>query len=81
MQTTIFGQSGYTAPSNTLTDLRALYKDADDRYTIIGYVKNVTDEVAYQSSGLSSATAIGTLRQTVKLNFPRTYGVELQYRF
>ena len=81
MQTTIFGQSGYTAPSNTLTDLRALYKDADDRYTIIGYVKNVTDETAYQSSGLSSATAIGTLRQTVKLNFPRTYGVELQYRF
>jgi iron complex outermembrane recepter protein len=81
MQTTIFSQSNYTAPSNENIDLRALWKDAQDRFTIIGYVKNVTDEVAYQSSTSSSVTAAGTFRRTVKLNFPRTYGVELQYRF
>ena len=44
-------------------------------------MKNATDEVAYQSSTPSSVTGIGTFRQTVKLNFPRTFGVELQYRF
>lgn len=81
MQTTIFSQSNYTAPSNENIDLRALWKDIDDRFTIIGYVKNVTDEVAYQSSTSGSITANNTFRRTVKLNFPRTYGVELQYRF
>ncbi len=81
MQTTVFAQSGYTAPANTITDLRALWKGAGDKYTVIGYVKNVTDEVAYQSSSQSALTAAGTLRNTVKLNFPRTFGVEVQYRF
>jgi iron complex outermembrane receptor protein len=80
-QTTIFSQSNYTAPSNEILDLRALWKDSQDRFTIIGYVKNVTDEVAYQSSSSTSRTANGTFRRTVKLNFPRTYGVEFQYRF
>ena len=81
MQTGVFGSPRYTAPSNEIVDLRALWKDAGDRFTIIGYVKNATDEVAYQSSSPSSVTALGTFRQTVKLNFPRTFGVELQYRF
>ena len=80
-QTSIFSQANYTAPSNEIVDLRALWKDAGDRYTIIGFVKNVTDEVAYQSSSPSALTANDTYRRTVKLNFPRTYGVEFQYRF
>ena len=80
-QTTIFSQPRATAPSNEIVDLRALWKESGDRYTIIGYVKNVFDEVAYQSATPSSVTALGTFRETVKLNFPRTYGVELQYRF
>jgi iron complex outermembrane recepter protein len=81
MQTTIFASPRHTAESNEIVDLRALWRDADRRYTIIGYVKNVFDEVAYQSSTVSSATGIGTFRRTNKLNFPRTYGIELQYRF
>jgi len=80
-QTSIFSQANYTAPSNEIVDFRALWKDAGDRYTIIGFVKNAFDEVAYQSSSTSSLTANGTYRRTVKLNFPRTYGVEFQYRF
>ncbi len=81
MQTTVFAQSNYTAPSNEVVDFRALWKDVDDRFTIIGYVKNAFDEVAYQSSTSTGLTGAGTFRRTVKLNFPRTYGVELQYRF
>jgi iron complex outermembrane receptor protein len=45
-------------------------------------VKNAFDEVAYQSSlaNPTSITAVGYRRQVI-LNFPRTYGVELQYKF
>ena len=81
MQTSVFGSPRYTAPSNENVDLRALWRDTENRFTIIGYVKNALDEVAYQSSTPSSVTAAGTYRRTVKLNFPRTYGVEFQYRF
>lgn len=80
-QVTIFAQDGYTSPSNTVADVRALWKDTADRFTIIGYVKNVTDEVAIQSSTIGSPSSSGNQRQTQKLNFPRTYGVEVQYRF
>ncbi|MBP7701118.1 MAG: TonB-dependent receptor [Phenylobacterium sp.] len=81
MQTAIFSQSNYTAPANEIVDFRALWKDGQDRFTIIGYVKNAFDEVAFQSSTPTSLNANGAFHQTVKLNFPRTYGVEFQYRF
>ena len=67
-------------PAFEVADFRLLWKDADDRYTVIGYVKNAFDEVGYQNSTAGSPTAVGP-RRTVILNFPRTYGLELQYRF
>jgi iron complex outermembrane receptor protein len=79
-QSTIFANPGYTSPAFEIADIRLLWRDADDRYTLIGYVKNAFDEVGYQNTTLGSPTAVGP-RQTVILNFPRTYGVELQYRF
>ena len=59
-----------------------LWRDAARRYTVIGFVKNVTDEVGYGSSlpNPTGVTAVGARRQ-VSLIFPRTYGLELQYRF
>ncbi|WP_411287820.1 TonB-dependent receptor [Phenylobacterium sp.] len=80
-QTTIWAQPGFTSPANDIVDARALWKDADNRYTLIAFVKNAFDEVAYQSSSVSTPSPQVGNRQTVKLNFPRTYGVELQYRF
>ncbi|CAN5496087.1 TonB-dependent receptor [soil metagenome] len=80
-QTTIFASPLYTSPSNNIADARLLWKDGQDRFTIIGYVKNLTDEVAYQSSTPTVPSPQVGNRRTVKLNFPRTYGVELQYRF
>ncbi len=80
-QTTIFASPLYTAPSNSIADARLLWKDGEDRFTIIGFVKNLTDEVAYQSSTPTVPSPQVGNRRTVKLNFPRTYGLELQYRF
>ena len=79
-QSTIFNNSIYTAPASNIADFRLLWRDTQQRYTAILFLKNAFDEVAYQSSTGGSPTAVGS-RQTVTLNFPRTFGLELQYRF
>jgi iron complex outermembrane receptor protein len=81
-QSTIFTNPLYTAPANEIADFRLLWKDAEDRYTLIGFVKNAFDEVAYQRSvaNPTSPTAVGARREVI-LNIPRTFGVEIQYRF
>ena len=69
--------------SRTIQHIRsALWRDSDDRFTVIGFVKNVTDEVGFGSSTASPSgvSAVGARRQ-VTLIFPRTYGIEFQYRF
>ncbi|MDZ4375149.1 MAG: TonB-dependent receptor [Phenylobacterium sp.] len=77
-----------------VTDFRVLWNDGEDRYTIIGYVKNAFDQGGFTSNGSTTPTAIfdnpnpGTTSIvqtraaiTRGLIQPRTYGVELQYRF
>ncbi len=76
------------------TDFRLLWKGAKDRYTVIAYVKNAFDQKGFTSNGSTTPGAIfdvpnpgvGTIIQTRSsivrgLIQPRTYGVELQYRF
>ena len=94
-----FDNPDFAVPSYGTADLRVLWKDAQDRYSLIGYVKNVTDEEGFTSTSSTNPTAVfgnpnpglvvggtGYLRQTSTaitrgLIQPRTYGVELQYRF
>jgi len=79
-QSTIFANPIYESPQNEIADFRLLWKDAEDRYTFIAFVKNAFDEVAYQSSTATPPSAVGP-RRTVILNFPRTFGAEIHYRF
>ncbi|MBL8265571.1 TonB-dependent receptor [Steroidobacter sp.] len=79
-QSTIWNNPIYTAPSFEIADFRLLWNDAENRYTVIGFVKNALDEIGYGSSTGSSPTPIGS-RRSVSLTYPRTYGMELQYRF
>jgi iron complex outermembrane receptor protein len=84
MQTSIWANPAYTAPSFEIADFRLLWNDAQNRYTIIGFVKNAFDEVGYGSVTPSSPTLAptpGGIRSDVSLTFPRTYGMEVQYRF
>jgi len=86
----IFQRSYNKAPSWDQVDLRLTWKDAQNRYTLIGYVKNVFDDLGYYEGSTSSRT-VGRLQSgfpvvqgistTYGLTPPRTYGVELQYRF
>ena len=89
----IFNRAYNLAPSYDQIDLRALWTDKSNRYTVIAYVKNAADKNGYDnvSGGLltnSYKYLTGTpgftgpvLRSNVSLTPPRTFGVELQRRF
>lgn len=79
-QSTIWNNPIYTSPSFALADFRLLWNDTQNRYTVIGFVKNAFDKIGYGSSTGGNPTPVG-VRRTVSLTYPRTYGMELQYRF
>ena len=87
---TIFEKAWNEAPTWDQIDLRANWNSIDGRYAIIGYVKNVADTEGYDAavSGsnrnrnpaiASDNFANGALN--LGLTPPRTYGIELQYKF
>jgi iron complex outermembrane receptor protein len=85
-----FNDSAFEVPSYGTADFRALWNDADKRYTLIAFVKNAFDKKGYTSTGSTSPYALygnglGTAQTGVAITrgliYPRSYGVELQYRF
>lgn len=78
----IFNRAFNEQPAFDQVDARLLYQDADDRYTIIGYVKNLFDELGYAGVGTARDTLPpNMIYQTFSYTIPRTYGLEVQYRF
>jgi iron complex outermembrane receptor protein len=89
---TVFDRFYDQAPSWYDVDLRALWKGPGDKYEIIAYVKNLTDTQQYSvgsggaglygnASGLANP-ATGLFETNIyDLAPPRTYGVELRYKF
>jgi len=88
----VFETGPAIVPSYDTIGVRLLWIDADDRYTVILYGNNLTDEyaadsagVARQRTGLAIAGVPDAAGQayykTLNLAPPREYGVELQYRF
>ncbi|WP_309087198.1 TonB-dependent receptor domain-containing protein [Phenylobacterium sp.] len=66
------------------TDARLLFNDADDRFTVIGYVKNIFKQegiAGADGSRITTGPNTGFVNRTISYVPPRTYGVELQYRF
>jgi hypothetical protein len=88
---TLFGRFYDTAPSWYDVDLRALWRAPNDRYEIIAYVKNLTNTLQYAvgngGAGLAgsanSVNASGPLNWVTayNLNPPRTFGLEVRYKF
>ncbi|MEW5688358.1 MAG: TonB-dependent receptor [Pseudomonadota bacterium] len=66
-------------------DARLLWNDADGKYTVIGFVKNLTDVKGQLTMAGSRITNpgpnFGFVNQDVGFTNPRTYGVEFQYRY
>lgn len=66
------------------TDARLLWNDADDRYTVIAYVKNLFEQegvAGADGSRINTGPNTGFINRTISYVPPRTYGVEFQYRF
>ena len=76
----VFSRGHYLAPSYDETDLRVLWNEPNNRYTIIAFCKNVFDDEGYEAAG-ASMSAWGVQSRSVSLTFPRTYGIEAQFRF
>jgi iron complex outermembrane receptor protein len=93
----IFQRFYNEAPSWSQVDARVTWKDRDNKYSVIAYVKNLFDRLGYDG-GASGARIAGTnigpsivspqvnlvqpgFNITYPLTPPRTFGVELQYRF
>jgi iron complex outermembrane receptor protein len=80
----IFSDYWNKAKSFGQTDFRMLFNERDNRYTIIGYVKNVFDtrgSAGASGDRIDTGPNTGFVNQTISYVLPRTYGVELQYRF
>jgi len=88
----VFNRYYNRAKSYGTSDFRLLFNDKDDRFTVIGSIKNVFDQ---RGSAGVSATRISNnavannvnhalfnrVNQTVSYIQPRTYSLEIQYRF
>ncbi len=90
MYGSIFTRSYNQSPSWDQVDLRLTWTDADDRYTVIAYGKNIFDDLGYYEGSTSTRRAginpaLGPLVQGINTTYgltpPRTFGVEVQYRF
>jgi iron complex outermembrane receptor protein len=89
---TVFDRAYDQAPSWYDIDLRALWKGPGDKYEIIAYVKNLTNTLQY-SVGTGGAGLLGNASSVANpatglyetniydLAPPRTYGLELRYKF
>jgi iron complex outermembrane receptor protein len=88
----VFETAPAIVPSYDTIGARLLWVDSDDRYTIILYGNNLTDEdapdaagVARHRTGLATPAAPSAAGQsyykTLNLTPPREYGVEVQFRF
>jgi iron complex outermembrane recepter protein len=76
----VFSRDFNLAPSYDETDLRVLFNDANNRYTFIGFVRNVFDDEGFESVG-ATQSAWGVRSLNVSPTAPRVYGIEAQFRF
>jgi iron complex outermembrane recepter protein len=94
-----FDNPAFAVPAYSVADFRLIWRDLDERYAVIGYVKNAFEEEGFTSTGTTNPSAIygapnpglvvggqAYLQQTGTaitrgLIQPRTFGLELQYRF
>ncbi|PKP82610.1 MAG: TonB-dependent receptor [Alphaproteobacteria bacterium HGW-Alphaproteobacteria-18] len=78
----IFNRPYTETPSFDQVDFIGVWKSPQDRYRVVGYVKNVFDEQGYDgATGTLTAVPAGGSATTLYLTPPRTYGVQLQMRF
>jgi len=76
---TIFNTPDYRMRGFQTTNIRAVWRDGEDRFAVLGTISNLFDEEAVQSYTTSSPQQ--GRQTTIGLQPPRIYRLELQYRF
>jgi iron complex outermembrane receptor protein len=76
----VFSREHYLAPSYDETDFRAMWQEPNNKYTVIAFVRNAFDDEGFESAG-ATMSAWGVQSRTLSLTAPRTYGLEVQFRF
>jgi iron complex outermembrane receptor protein len=79
----IFQRSYDEAPSWNQVDFRATWAGKNDKYEIIGYLKNAFDSRGYEAAatGVPNGTNTSFANQSYSLAAPRLYGIEFHYKF
>ena len=83
----VFTRSYYSAPSWNQVDMRGTWQGNHDRYEIIFFVKNLFNTLGYDAAGGATGGYTGNAADPITpltaydLTPPRTYGVELHYKF
>jgi iron complex outermembrane receptor protein len=77
----VFSRDYNKAPSWDQFDLRAHWAPEGNKYTVIAYVKNVANTDGYDAAVGGNERSNMDAVSNLELTPPRTYGIELQYRF
>ena len=89
----IFNRTYYRAPSYSQVDGRFTWTAANDKYTIILFAKNMFNTLGYANgagatrragtdiTGTNNTLTVFGTSTTYELTPPRTYGIELHYKF
>jgi iron complex outermembrane receptor protein len=88
----IFDRSYYKAPSFDQIDARLTWKAENGKTTVILFGKNLGNDLGYANGttatrragttpGVAGLTGVFGQNSTYELNPPRTYGVEVQFRY
>jgi iron complex outermembrane receptor protein len=79
----IFQRSYDEAPAWNQVDFRATWAGKNDKYEIIGYVKNAFDSRGYEAAatGVPNGTNTTFANNAYSLTAPRLYGIEFHYKF
>jgi iron complex outermembrane receptor protein len=79
----IFERSYDEAPSWSQVDFRATWAGKNDKYEIIGFLKNAFDSRGYEAAatGIPNGTNTTFANNSYSLAAPRLYGIEFHYKF
>lgn len=76
----VFSREHYRAPSYDETSFRALWNHPERNYTVIAFVKNVFDDESIERVN-ATESAWGVRSIEAGLRAPRTYGLDVRFRF
>jgi iron complex outermembrane receptor protein len=76
----IFVRDVESAPAWGQVDARAIWSGDRDKYEVILFVRNLFDSIGYEAAGAGVPLSFGTVNAQ-DLTPPRTFGVELHYKF